>query len=121
MGGVGSPGSAGDVGETGIEEVLAVVEIEDGKAAGGLVVILWGEVDGDGALLGDGEKLGVELPDLKSGFGLKIGIGREVVVERADEVVGEGRGLGVGPRWGGWCGGAVRLRLVQFQGGTPMR
>ena len=123
-GGVGLPGAGGDVGETWVEEVLAVVEIEDGEAAGGLGVVLRGQVDGDIALLGEGEELGMEVPGLESGFGLEAGIGgRLSCSERMkfgaksgmwgeDSVPGQGMGEGVGRRSGfGWR---------SFSGGTPI-
>jgi len=58
--GVGEPGMAGDVGGLLVEEVLAVVEVEDREAAVGVVVILAREVDEDGAVVGFGQDRGVE-------------------------------------------------------------
>ena len=78
-GGMGPPGASGDVGEAAVEEVLAVVEVEDGEAAGGVFVVGGGKVDGDVRVFGDGEDGGVEAPGLEGGFGV-IGIcWREVV------------------------------------------
>ena len=54
-GGVGLPGASGDVGEAAVEEVLAVMQVEDWKAAGGVFVVGGGEVDGDGSFRGQGE------------------------------------------------------------------
>lgn len=52
-GGVGAPGAAGDVGGAGIDEVLAVVEVEDGEAAVGLGAVGGGEPDGDVTVVGE--------------------------------------------------------------------
>ncbi len=44
---VGTPGAAGNERGAGVDEVLAVVEIEDGKVAGGVGEVGFREVDGD--------------------------------------------------------------------------
>ena len=71
------PGAPGNVGELGIEEVLAVVEIEDGEVAGGVFVVLRGQVGGNDALFWDGKELRVEAPVLEGGFeiGFAAGVG----------------------------------------------
>jgi len=64
-GGPRSPGASWDVGGVRVEEVLAVVEVEDREAAVAIVFVLWREVDADGAVVGqDG---GVEVEGLKAG------------------------------------------------------
>ena len=66
-GGVGTPGVAGNIGGEVVEEVLAVVKIEDGKAAGGIGEVGFGEIDGDGALVGVRENGGVEAMAFQAG------------------------------------------------------
>jgi hypothetical protein len=63
-GAVDLPGAVGDEGGAAVDEVLAVVEIEDGEATGGLVrggvgEVGFGEVDGDVAAAG--EEAGAEV------------------------------------------------------------
>jgi hypothetical protein len=56
---VGLPGAVGDEGGAGVDEVLAVVEIEDGEAALGVEEVGFGEVDGD--VTAAGEVAGMEV------------------------------------------------------------
>ena len=81
-GGVDLPGAVGDEGGAGVDEVLAVVQIEDGEAAGGVGEIGFGEVDRDVAAAG--EEAGAEV--------LQAEIAR-VFVERAGLVDAGGEGL----------------------------
>lgn len=57
--GVGLPGAMGDEGGAAVDEVLAVVEIEDGEAALGVGEIGFGEVGDDVAAVG--EEAGAEV------------------------------------------------------------
>ena len=68
-GGVGLPCAPGDVGKARVEEVLAVVKVEDGKAAIPVGVILGRQVNGNGALRRLGQKLRVEEPGEKASLG----------------------------------------------------
>ena len=58
-GGVGSPGAVSDEGGSAVDEVLAIVEIEDGEAAAGIGEVGFGEVDDDVAATG--EEAGTEV------------------------------------------------------------
>src|SRR5215472_11709310 len=49
---VGAPRAAWYVGGAAVEEILAIVEIEDGKSAGGLVRVGFRQVDFDVAIVG---------------------------------------------------------------------
>ena len=49
---VGAPGAAGNERGAGVDEVLAVVEVEDGEVAGGVGEVGFREVDGDVAATG---------------------------------------------------------------------
>lgn len=65
-GGVGAPGVAGNVGGEVVEEVLTVVEIEDGEAAVGIGEVGFWQINGDAAFEGIGEDGGVEAEPFKS-------------------------------------------------------
>jgi len=91
-GGVSLPGAAGNEGGAGVNEVLAVVKIEDGEVTGGFGEVGLGEPDGDVAAAG--EEAGAEVLEAEI---------TGVVVEVAGLALAgwEGReGVGL-------CGGAV--------------
>ena len=95
------PGAAGEVGGLGVDEVLAVVEIEDGEAAGGLGGVLGREIDEDGAVVG--EDGGVEVEELvagdgRGGQGLKRGLARGAGLAGRESGVGCRTGYGTGLR-----------------------
>ena len=58
-GGVDLPGMAGEVGEARVDEVLAVVKIEDGEAAMGFGEVGFWQIDVEGAVVG--QEAGVEV------------------------------------------------------------
>lgn len=64
---MGLPGVSGDVSGEVVEEILTVVEIEDGEAAVGIAEVGFGQVDGDGALGWFGKDGGVEAMPLEAG------------------------------------------------------
>ncbi len=95
-GGLGAPGAAGDVGGVAVEEVLAVVKVEDGEAKVGFGEVLGGEIDGDGAVVGkDG---GVEVVDVVAGVVEELAGGLGMVL--ALDVEGAG-GVLSGGAWSG--------------------
>ncbi len=73
---------ARDEGGEVVEEVLAVVEVEDGETAGWIREVRFGEVDGDAALVRFWEDGGVEVVafeawdvgDARRGNGVGIGV-----------------------------------------------
>ena len=72
----GSPGVAGYIGGGGVEEVLAVVEIEDGKTAGGFGVVLRRQVHRNRAVVREDGGVEVEVAetrDVRWGQGCKSG------------------------------------------------
>lgn len=78
-GGIGLPGAVRDEGGSAVDEVLAVVEIEDGEAAKGLGEVGLGEVDDDVST--GGEEAGAEVAEEEE---------TRVLVERTG-LVGSGR------------------------------
>ncbi len=93
--GVGLPGAVRDEGGSAVDEVLAVVEIEDGKAAMGFGEVGLGEIDDDVAT--GGEEAGAEVVEAKE---------TRVLVELAG-LVGSGRER---------CEGVVRVEGVGIDG-----
>ena len=78
---MGVPGLSGDVGGAAVEEVLAIVEVEDGEPTVVFLEVLRGQVNGDGAIVG--KDIGVE------GVSADLGL------------VSSGSGVG---GWGSLCG-----------------
>jgi hypothetical protein len=66
-GGVRLPGMAGNEGGALVEEILAVVEIEDGEALFGVLEVGAGKVDEEGAVLGVGKEGRVEAVAFEAG------------------------------------------------------
>lgn len=100
-GGAGAPGVARYIGGAGIEEVLTVVEIEDGEAAGGVCRVLRRQIDGDAAVVG--EDGGVEVIGFEALEGVFVGVGEDALEGWACVRLFGGEGGGEGFE-GGRCG-----------------
>jgi hypothetical protein len=97
-GGVGAPGAAGKVRGAGVEEVLAVVKVEDGEVAAGIGGVGLGEVDADAAGFGVGQEARVEQEGLVAG----------IVVE----LTGSGGRILRGGGWIDWLQGCELRRMI---------
>ena len=112
-GGFSLPGSAGDVGGLRVDEVLAVMEVEDGKAAGGIGGVRLGQVDGDLTRVRIGQDGGVKQKTVKARDWVTAG-------RKRDEAGGTGLCRNT-TRLGGGRGGAWTGRDLQDLDGTPVR
>lgn len=100
-GGVGEPGMAGEEGGAPVEEILAVVQVQDREAFIRILKVLAGEVDEEGAVLGLGQEGGVEAIAFEAGDG----VGR---------VAKEGGGVGFG-RWRRLAGYGRRCACARLE------
>ena len=102
-----APGAPGNVREPPIEEVLAIVQVEDRKAARRIFVVSRRQMDCNGAFRRHGEDCGVKATRLETRFRLMArGLGHIVPVEAR---------LRLGQAIGELVDGMIRFRFVRTQ------